>query len=168
MDFVRAFIVGSLIGFLMGGLPLITYARYRYWRRKKIQETIVERKADILEKGHWFRVRYSSEDRFHSWFKWFPWKGTGILFMNKESVTFFCDLKEWNCESIFTLENSRVEWIGRSLWLNGLVSWFAVTQYGETHYFTSETGTTIYGSKKATQRIYDEMKKVLPVTNGFR
>ena len=160
---VEAFIVGGLIGFL----PVMTYARYKYWKRKKIQEDMAKRKADILESGHWFPVRYSSEDRFHSWFKSFPWEGTGILFMNKERVVFFGDLEEWkHIESIFAPENSRVKWIGRSIWRNGLASWFAITRHGEKHYFTSETGTTIYGSKKTTQRIYDGVKKVYSVDNS--
>ncbi|MBU7017753.1 MAG: hypothetical protein HXS44_09600 [Theionarchaea archaeon] len=158
---VGAFIVGYLIGFL----PVMAYGQYRYWRRKKIQETIVKRKADILEKGHWFRVRYSSEDRFHSWFKWFPWEGTGILFMDKESVTFFCDMKEWNYNYMFIPENSKVKWIGRSIWRNGLAYWFAVIDPGENHYFTSETGLTIFGSKKSTQEIYDELKKIFSDSN---
>ena len=164
MEYMEAFIVGFLIGFV----PVMTYARYKYWKRKKIQEDMVKRKADILESGHWFPVRYSSDDRFHSWFKSFPWEGTGILFMNKERVVFFGDLEEWkHIESIFTPENSRVEWIGRSIWLNGLASWVAITRYGKRHYFTSETGTTIYGSRKTTQEIYDKLKKVYSVNKSF-
>lgn len=147
---------------LLAGLIILFYAVLKSRGRKRTQDEIVKAKTDILRKGSWFPVRYSSETRFRKLWKLFPWEATGILFIGDTDIFFFSRLIPWkDLELKFSLEHTHVTWIGRNIWPNGFTSWFAIDFKGETHYFTSETGATIRGTGKRTREIYEELVKAV-------
>lgn len=162
-------VVGIIVGMLMGLLaasPIILYAQNKANERKNIQEEILKAKTSLLGQGHWFPVRYCSETRFRKWLKIFPWESTGILFVGDTQVIFFCSFLSWrNLELKFNIEDSKVKWIGRKVWPNGVLSWLVIGLQGEKHYFTSETGALIFGSKVTTRKIYDEVSKAFSSSN---
>ncbi len=79
------------------------------------------------------------------------------MYVSKDKMTFFTEIfSNRNIEFDFNLQNSKVNWIGRTA-LNGATSWFVINFQGEKHYFSSETGTFVFGSKSTTKQIYDEI-----------
>jgi hypothetical protein len=38
-----------------------------------------------------------------------------------------------------------------------VAAWLVITASGKKHFFTSETGTTVFGSKSTTKDIYDTL-----------
>lgn len=163
-DILVILLIVSLIASLVALLFMIVmfrYARNKSMERKNTQEKILKDKASILDQGRWFPVRYCSESRFRNLIKFFPWEATGILFISSTQAKFFCSVMSWeNLELTFNREDSKIKWIGKNIWPNGFVSWLEIDSCGEKHYFTSETGTTIIGSKNTTRQIYDELAKV--------
>ena len=147
---------------LLVTLPILFYAAQKSRERKRIQDEIVKAKTDVLRKGRGFPVRYSSETRFRKLWKLLPWEATGILFIGDTDIFFFSRLISWkDLELKFSLKNTDVRWIGEKIWPNGFISWFVLDIQGEKHYFTSETGTTVLGSRKSTREIYKELTKAV-------
>jgi hypothetical protein len=121
----------------------------------------VEAKIDQLSQGHCTPAGYCSETRFTEISKLLPWEATGILFISNTEARLFSNTKAGeNLELIFDLENSEIIWVGRKIWRNGFTSWFVIDFDNKKYYFTSETGTFIFGSESTTQRICGEVRKV--------
>lgn len=145
-------------------VPIFVIAGSGARRRKKYREYIVQTQIDILRRGRWFPVRYASSKKFYSWFKFFPWEASGVLLLLDREIIFFCDKlrKERNITMRFRVGDFKAEWIGsRDFLRNGITSWFEIENLGEKHYFTCETGTTIFGSEGGTRKIYDEMVRYI-------
>ena len=130
---------------------------YNNSKRKKIRTLILNNRADIISNKRWFPARYASQQRFDSFFKFFPWNGAGIVIVAPGSVLF---LGETMSGSPITLQfapgNSRINWLGKCPWPNGMVSWLRFDTASEKHYFSSETGIMVFGSHGTTKAIYDE------------
>jgi len=56
----------------------------------------------------------------------------------------------------FAPANSTINWIGKSPFPNGAVSWFSFTLTDRKEYFSSETGAFVFGSHRSTKELYDE------------
>ena len=70
-------------------LIVLFYEHYKARERKRIQKDIVKAKEDVLSKGCWFCVRYSSETQFLKLFKLVSWEVAGILFISDTDIIFF-------------------------------------------------------------------------------
>jgi hypothetical protein len=133
---------------------------YNHSKRKKIRQRILNSRADIIANKRWFPARYASQRRFDSFFKFFPWEGAGIVVVAPGSVLF---LGETMSGSPITLQfapgNSRINWLGKCPWPNGMISWLRFDTAAEKHYFSSETGVMVFGSHAGTKAIYDEANR---------
>ncbi len=165
---MRVFCLTLLIVMLIALTPallILLYGSIKASKRKKLQKEIAATKARLLSEGQWFPVRYASKKRFEKIWKFCTWEATGILFVSPTQVIFFSKPHpRWSEEDTqlqFNIEDIRVKWIGMNFWPNGTASWLAIEARGEEYYFTSETGTFVFGSKATTREIYEGLSKVL-------
>ncbi len=164
-DDVHALVIILVLLFLLGILltPLVlffVYVFYQNGKRKRIRQRILTAQQGFIGGQRWFPVRYASAPRFQSWFKIFPWDGTGILVIGPDSVRFLGEtFAGANLNVQFDPTNSRISWLGKCPWPNGAVSWFAFEVPNEKHYFSSETGPFVFGSSNSTKEIYEEGNK---------
>ena len=136
------------------------YVFYQNSKRKKIVQRILTGRADVIGDKRWFPARYASQQKFDSLLKFFPWDGAGIVIVVPGSVLF---LGETFAGAPLTLQfapgNSRINWLGKCPWPNGMISWFRFDTSDQKHYFSSETGVMIFGSHQTTKAIYDEANR---------
>jgi hypothetical protein len=138
----------------------IGYVFFQSSKRKRIREKMLATHGELVSNRRWFPARYASQPRFDSWFKIFPWEGAGILVLAPGSVLF---LGETNSGSPLNLQfaptNSTLNWIGKTPFPNGAVSWFEFTLPRGKEYFSSETGAFIIGSHRSTKEVFDEASR---------
>lgn len=164
---MKAFLTGSLAGLLYSGIfaaVIIPIARSAARRRIRDIE-LLRHKLTQGEGVTWsVPVRYASPRRFRSWWKFFPWEGHGLLCVRQPDLLFFGCSKA-RCCIRFTVprDEVRVQWIGRKFWPNGAISWFTLSANEQSHYFTSDTGTWVFGSKRTTEDIFQKLSK-MPAT----
>ena len=141
-------------------LLFFVYVFYQTSKRKSIRQRMLSTQPQLVGNRRWLPVRYASEPRFKSWFKIFPWEGAGILLLTPGSVTF---LGETNSGPPLQLQfapgNSTLNWIGKTPFPNGAVSWFDFTTANGKHYFSSETGVFVFGSHRSTKEVFDVAAK---------
>jgi hypothetical protein len=153
----------KLLIFLIVGLSpsffLILYANRKAKKRKLQQNALLEKNAELLGNGELFRVRYCSEARFKKIFKFFPWEATGVLCLQAGKIIFLGNVSKGQEIRLELEKNGAVtEWVGKKNWFkNGMAAWLVITASGRKHYFTSETGTTIFGSACTTQEMYEKL-----------
>jgi len=133
------------------------YVFFQTSKRKRIRERMLSTHRELVGSRRWFPARYASQPRFDSWFKIFPWEGAGILVLAPGSVLF---LGETNSGAPVNLQfapaNSSLEWIGKTPFPNGAVSWFVFTTANGKVYFSSETGAFVFGSHRTTEEVFRE------------
>jgi hypothetical protein len=124
-------------------------------------------------------VLYSSSKYFKLFWKSIPFDGRGLLCELEDKLIFIGYYHErqlvnkisvltqqyvYNIQEIrydFDLENIQLMWVGR-FWVNGSVSWFALSSKEETHYFTSDRGKYLtFGSEFSTKRIYHKLGELI-------
>lgn len=133
---------------------------YQNSKRKKIVQRILASRADVIGNKRWFPARYASQTRFDSLFKFFPWDGAGVVIVVPGSVLFLGETMSGSPLSLqFAPGNSRINWLGKCPWPNGMVSWLRFDTADQKHYFSSETGVMIFGSHDTTKAIYDEANR---------
>ena len=138
----------------------IGYTLFQKRKRDQTREAILRDQQQLIGTNQWFPVRYASESRFKSLFKIFPWESAGILVTVPGSALFLGQTLSGSPETLqFAPGNSKLNWVGKTPWPNGAVSWFSFTTTTEKHYFSSETGLLVFGSHKSTRAIYDEVSK---------
>ena len=136
------------------------YILYQNSKRKKIRERILAARPDLIGNKRWFPVRYASQAKFDSLLKFFPWDGAGIIIVVPGSVLFLGETMSGTPLTLqFAPGNSRLNWLGKCPWPNGLVSWLRFDTADQKHYFSSETGIFIFGSHETTKAIYDEANR---------
>ena len=164
-DDIQNIILALFLIAIFGGLFLFMavffiYVFFQTSKRKKIRQRVLTTQTQFVGTHRWLPVRYASEPRFRSWFKIFPWEGAGIVVLMPGSVTF---LGETNSGASVQLQfapgNATVNWIGKSPFPNGAVSWFDITTAGGKQYFSSETGAFVFGSDRSTREVYEEARK---------
>ncbi len=147
---------GVIYGLAFSSLS-IGYA-YMTLERKRDQREATEASQQAREGWQSYPVRYCSEKRFRSWWKLLTWEATGILSLSDEGVTLTTKTPGGaTVERRFHPEEATIEWEGQNLLPNGVLSWFVIEQDGERVYFTSETGSTVFGSESSTREIYDRL-----------
>ena len=115
-------------------------------------------KPNFSSQGISFPVQYSSNKRFKKYLKLLPWEATGILQIRDTKIIYFGELSNGKyIEFLFDISNSNITWIGKDWFRNGVLSWLEITHQNEKHYFSSETGTWVFGSEMTTHHIYDEL-----------
>ena len=136
------------------------YVFYQTTKRKGIRQRMLTSQVELVGQRRWLPVRYASEPRFKSWFKIFPWGGAGILVTTPGSITFLGETNSGTPVNLqFAPGNATLNWIGKTPFPNGAVSWFDFTTASEKHYFSSETGVFIFGSHRSTKELFDEASK---------
>jgi hypothetical protein len=149
--------LGALFFFL---LLFFGYVFYQSNKRKRIRERMLTTHQPLVGNHRWLPVRYASAPRYNSWFKIFPWEGAGILVLAPGSVLFLGEINSGGPVNIqFAPGNSRLNWIGKSPFPNGAVSWFEFTLTDGKEYFSSETGAFVFGSHRSTKEVFDEANK---------
>jgi hypothetical protein len=132
------------------------YVFYQTSKRKSIKQRVLNAQPQLVGNHRWLPVRYASEPRFRSWFKIFPWEGAGILLMMPGSVTFLGETNSGTAVYLqFAPGNATVNWIGKTPFPNGAVSWMDFTTANGKHYFSSETGAFVFGSHRSTKELFD-------------
>ena len=148
---------GFLVFFFIMGMAFIAYRNRRKARKRILRNYLKLSKVDRVPDDH-IMVRYCDSERFNRFWKLFPWYGIG-WFINKRNEVIF--LSEHNMEVIekrYPRNRALIEWEGTYYLKNGALSWMKIEMDGITTYFTSETGVTIFGSKKQTKEIYETVK----------
>ena len=144
-------------------VPLVLFLVYVFFvtsKRKRIREKMLITHQQLVGTRRWLPARYASEPRFRSWFKIFPWEGAGILVLAPGSVLFLGEINSGAPVNIqFAPGNSAINWIGKSPFPNGAVSWFSFSTAKGQEYFSSETGAFIFGSHRSTKELYDEVNR---------
>jgi hypothetical protein len=108
---------------------------------------------------NYFLVRYSNSDRFNSFWKFFPWEGAGWITLKRGELIFLSEHNQDVVVKKFPKKRASVEWVGMHLMRNAALSWFRIDIDERSYYFTSETGVTVFGSKKGTRKIYEMIRK---------
>jgi hypothetical protein len=149
--------LGVLFLFL---LLFFGYVFFQSNKRKRIRERMLVTHQQLVGNHPWLPVRYASASRYNSWFKIFPWEGAGILVLAPGSVLFLGENNNGTPVNIqFAPGNSRLNWIGKSPFPNGAVSWFEFTLATGKEYFSSETGAFVFGSHRSTKELFDQANK---------
>jgi hypothetical protein len=150
--------IGAAVG------PLL-YLWQKTRRGRRAQEALLRQHAEQLKHGAWFRVRHASKSWFESLLKLALWDAAGILLVGEDAVTFYRYDASGQPEAlVFTPDNARAEWVNTRFWSNGMLKWFKLDQYGQQHYFTSDTGMTASNSDTTTRDIYRRTQMTLTGT----
>ncbi len=131
-------------------------------RRSKMRNEILQKRASSLEDTVWLPIRYSSQKYFQKIWKFLIWEKSGVLFLDKGAIYFVAD--DQIDQPLVLHPNSSetfLNWVGVKLWPNGFVYWFSAVSNGETHYFTAETGSFIFTSKKTTESVYNTLREYI-------
>jgi hypothetical protein len=156
-------IISLLMGLAALFVPLglfFVYVFFQTSKRKRIRQRVLTEQAQFIGNHPWIPVRFASEPRFNSWFKIFPWEGAGILLLAPGSVTFLGETNAGRPVNLqFAPGNSTLNWIGKSPFPNGAVSWFDFTTASGRHYFSSETGAFVFGSHRSTKEAFDQASR---------
>ena len=128
--------------------------------RSKLRDQILQKRASSFGNSVWLPIRYSSQKYFQKIWKFSVWEKSGVLFLEKGSIFFVSD-EQMDQSLVLSLNSSEtfLNWVGMKLWPNGFVNWFSAVSNGETHYFTSETGTFIFTSRKTTESVYNKLQE---------
>ena len=143
---------------LFPALIILVYAKNSASNRKKIQNRILLKIKEKANIENAYPVRYASHERFKSFFKIFPWLKTGVIYITSSNIIFSYEGDEGDLSIVMDRKYSQLNWTGRRFIKNGGFSWFEIECHAKKHYFTSETGTWIFGSKKGTMKIYFGLK----------
>jgi hypothetical protein len=137
---------------------IIVYARSKYKERQQLYREIYNDKKEILLKNRWYPVKYATEERFAKIWKILPQEGSGIMCLLEDKILFWGkNLKKESVELEFPIAEIEIKWLGKEFFKNGAMNWIIVDYQGQKYYFTSETGTFIFGTKETTEKIYKEL-----------
>jgi hypothetical protein len=136
------------------------YVFFQTSKRKRICAKMLSAHRELVGNRRWLPARYASQPRYDSWFKIFPWEGAGILVLAPGSVLFLGETNSGTPVNVqFAPSNSTINWIGKSPFPNGAVSWFVFTLTNRREYFSSETGAFVFGSHRSTKELFDESNR---------
>jgi hypothetical protein len=141
-------------------LVFFIYVFFQNSKRKRIRARMLTAHQQLVGNRRWLPVRYASQPRFKAWFKIFPWGGSGVIVLAPGSVLFLGETNSGLPVNVqFAPRNAQINWIGKSPFPNGAVSWFSFTLPDRTEYFSSETGPFVFGSHRSTRELFDEANK---------
>lgn len=135
------------------------YVKRHTGRRERIQNKLRRDWTGKIDHHTAFAVRACTKDRFHKFWKIFPWSRTGLLFIGDTEVNLvLIDRQNKGIVRTIRRDPGGFQWVGQKFWPNGLLSWFMIRSADETYYITSETGLTIINSEKTTWEIFCNTK----------
>ncbi len=138
------------------------YMIFNYFRRRSIQKSMLTANNALATTSRHHFVRYSSEKKFKSFIKFFPWNGAGVLFCQKGRTIFIGKtISGKPLQMEFNPTNSRPNWQGMDILKNGVVTWMDFDTANGKHYFTSETGFFVFGSESSTRKIAEDAQASL-------
>lgn len=133
-------------------------------QRKRLFVQLREEYAASSKDAVVLNARYASEKRFRSLLKLFPWEMAGILVIREQQVDahFSTENQKRRSSFLFRPTTHTIEWKKADFFRNGIISWLVVTGPGdERHFFTSETGWTIFGSKRRNVALIEQIQTAL-------
>jgi len=159
---------GSAIWLFMCWIPggiIIVVALVKSQRRKKFYSEMMHRFQHYYTSAVPVKVRYCSQKRYEKLLKLFPWEAAGIMFLMPEQIqVHLTGAKKKHLHFQYSPLDYGIEWAGRDFWRNGPVSWvLLVSRSGDKHYFTSETGAFVFGSKGSTVSLRQKLEETLPL-----
>ncbi len=146
------------------GIAIIVFAVVKARRRKRL---FTELRAEHAESGRdavLLNARYASERRFRRLLKIFPWEMAGILVVRERGIEahLATENRKQRLSMSFHPSTHTIEWKNADYFRNGFISWLVVTgPNGERHYFTSETGATIFRSKRRNVDLIEQIQTAL-------
>jgi hypothetical protein len=154
--------VGLAVVFLACA-PMVILALFAKRRRLQTYERLMRNIPATDETDASIPVRFASAKRFDKLCKFFAWERCGILRIGHDNVTFHTGFSSGTDLSLaFDPSTSQVAWLGRYNVLSGdPLSWVIISKAGKRHYFTSETGISILGSKRTTKVLYEKLNECL-------
>ncbi len=143
----------------------LCYAKLESDKRHKLQERILRNQQSSFKTAISYPIRYSSHRHFHKMLRLFAWEQSGLMFL-VNGYAYFVLSGQMDSPLAFDLNSSQItiKWVNRSLY--DVLSWFSIEANGETHYFTSETGTFVFTSKEATANIYNRLMQYATKTKS--
>ena len=158
MVYITPIICNMIVWTIFVGV-ILSYAYYLLLKRRKVRARILRTTMGISEfdrvPEYFIPIRYCGEERFGRFWKFFPWDGAGWLINKRSEIIFLSEHTNDVFEKQFKRNKIDIQWVGRSWWKAGGLSWIKITSEGRKYYFTSETGLFIFGSEAQTIVIYD-------------
>lgn len=161
----------GLFGFFGMALFFIGFIAYAVWqtkKRKRLQNQLMANaQASGADGTQSFAVKYASGKMFKSIIKVFPWEASGLLQLTNQGVLFQGAKDNGQpINLVFEPSQTKASWVGRNF-INGATAWFLLEQNGEKHYFTVETGTTVFGTKGGSKQILEAVTAHLNNLQNF-
>jgi hypothetical protein len=97
-------------------------------------------------------VRYCSEGRFRKFWCWYPWESSGVLMAHDKTLLIY-STHDHTMKMEFHQDDRHVRWIG-PVFSKGASCWFQIESSGKSHYFTYDSGATIFFSHELTKSLY--------------
>ena len=134
-----------IISAIFGAAPILLIAAIAWSRRRK--------KYDLLSSAKGYHLRYCSESRFRSWWKFFPWEGVGKLVVDQNNLVFE-GLPNDGESFIVHVPIEQLELYGRQSWFrNGFLPWLLLKNKPSDYYLCVETGPWIFGAGAKTREL---------------
>lgn len=160
-DIIQLFLAfAGCAGFFVLFAAFLVYAFTQSRKRQRLQKELV---AAVPQNAgeQTFPVKYAGEQKFKAFFKIFPWEASGVLRLAENQVTFQgAKSNGQSVQLIFDSRRTRAEYIGIKL-INGATAWFVIEQEGARHYFTAETGVTVFGTQNGAKGILEAVNQHL-------
>ena len=142
------------------GVGIVVWAVVKARRRRRLFERLRVEHAASMKGAVVLNARYASERRFRRVFKMFPWEMAGILIVQEHGIDAHLATENGKRRVSLSFRPAlhTIEWKKADYFRNGFISWLVVTgSNDERHYFTSETGATIF---RSTQRNVDLIEQI--------
>lgn len=149
------FAFAGCAGFFILFAAFLIYAFTQSRKRQQVQKELLAAAPQVSDSVRTFAVKYAGERKFKSFLKVFPWEASGVLRLAENEISF--QGARTNSQPItiaFALPQTRASYIGIKL-INGATAWFMLEENGSKHYFTAETGVTVFGTQKGSKEILE-------------
>lgn len=138
---------------------ILGYAIWQSRRRRADQENLQNRLGSLAPDEQIFAVKYASQARFKQILKIFPWNEWGVFRLGPAGGIFYRlgpagDNSDRPVQELpFPAATTSVQPVKRDFLRNSALSWVVLENEGSTHYFTVETGATIFGSRQKAEQM---------------
>jgi len=143
---------------LLSALPMWAFLAFaiigivQYLRKKEDLVNVTQNKE--LENGA--PVRYCSESRFRKFWCLYPWESSGLLVAHDKTLLIYLS-HDHTMKIEFHQGDRHIRWIG-PVFSKGASCWFQIQSSGKSHYFTYDSGATIFFSHELTKSLYNYLE----------
>ena len=169
-DIIRLILaLGGCVGFLVLFGAFLIYAFAQSRKRQKLQKELIATALPGGDGGQTFPVKYAGERMFKSFIKVFPWEASGVLRLTNDAVLFrgVGGTHNQPFELTFDPRRTCASYIGIKF-INGATAWFMLEQDGSRHYFTAETGVTVFGTRRGAKGILEAVSSHLASAQALK